>query len=87
MVSVNIHYLLVFKRYTRGKLDLPNKNDLPNKLSGMNRETIAVGKTSFLNNAGLFLGAREKILNNFKSKLCPIKNLDKTPTLDPIEKK
>ena len=33
-----------------------------------------VKKISFLNNVGLFLSAREKILNNFRSKLFPLKN-------------
>ena len=38
---------------------------------------------SFLKNARLFLSAREKILNNFKNKIFPIKNSDKILTPEP----
>ena len=34
-------------------------------------------KKYFLNNLGLLFSAREKILNSFKNRLLPIKNLDK----------
>ena len=37
----------------------------------------------FLNIVGLLLSARETFFNNFKSKVFPIKNLDKTPTPEP----
>ena len=37
-------------------------------------------KTLFLNDLGLLFSAREKVLNSFKSRLFPIKNLDKIPT-------
>ena len=37
----------------------------------------------FLNIVGLLLSARETFLNNFKSKVFPIKSLDKTPTPEP----
>ena len=40
-------------------------------------------KKSFLNNLGLLFSAREKILNNFKRRLFPIKKLDKIPTHGP----
>ena len=40
-------------------------------------------KSIFLNNLGLLLSAREKVLNSFKSRLFPIKNLDKIPTREP----
>ena len=39
---------------------------------------------SFLNNLGLLFSAREKVLNTFKSKLFPIKNLDKIPRHEPV---
>ena len=42
--------------------------------------TKTVEKNVFLNNLGLFFSAREKILNNLKNKLFPIKNLEKTST-------
>ena len=36
-----------------------------------------------LNNLGLLFSAREKILNDFKSRLFPIKSLDEIPALEP----
>ena len=38
----------------------------------------------FLYNLGLLLREREKVLNSFKSRLFPIKNLDKILTREPI---
>ena len=38
----------------------------------------------FLNNLGLLFNAREKVFNSFKSKLNPIKKLNKIPTHQPI---
>ena len=55
------------------------KRDLLNKLNGMNRGKTPVDKRPFLTNVGLFLSGREKILNRFKSKMFPTKNLEKTP--------
>ena len=49
----------------------------------MNRSKIPIEITSFLNNWGLFLSAREKILNNFKRKIFPITNLDKILAPEP----
>ena len=41
-------------------------------------------KNIFLkNNLGLSFSAREKVLNNFKSRLFPIKNFDRIPTREP----
>ena len=40
--------------------------------------------TLFKNKLGLFFSARERVPNNFKSGLSPIKNLDKTITREPI---
>ena len=40
-------------------------------------------KSIFLNNLGLSFSAREKFLNSFKSRLFPIKKLDKVPTCEP----
>ena len=48
----------------------------------MDKGKIPFEKRLFLKNAGLFIRAREKILNNFKSKISPMKNPDKTPTPD-----
>ena len=40
-------------------------------------------KSSFQNNLGLFSSAREKVLNNFKSRLFPIKKLHKIRAREP----
>ena len=40
-------------------------------------------KKPFIKNVAIFLDAREKILNSFKSKRFPITNLGKTPTPEP----
>ena len=37
-------------------------------------------KKSFLNNLGLLFSAREKVLDSFKSRFFPIKNVDEIPT-------
>ena len=42
-----------------------------------------LAKRYSLNNLALFFGAREKVLNNFKSRLFPIINLGKIPTREP----
>ena len=47
----------------------------------MDKGKTPIEKRSFINNVGLFLSAREKMLNHFKNKIFPIKNLDKIPTL------
>ena len=44
---------------------------------------VSVEKRSFLYDVGLFLSEREEILNIFKSKLFPIKNLDNISTPEP----
>ena len=40
-------------------------------------------KKYFLNNLGLSFSAREKVLTSFKSRLFPIKNIDKNQTREP----
>ena len=49
----------------------------------MGKGEISASKMSFLNNAGLFLSAREKILNKFKRIIFLIRNLDEIPTNEP----
>ena len=44
---------------------------------------LSFQKISFLENAGLLLNEREKNINNFKSKIFPTKNPDKTPLSEP----
>ena len=43
-------------------------------------------KKYFLNNLGLLFSAREKVRNSFKSRLFPIKNVDKIPRREPTPK-
>ena len=43
-------------------------------------------KKSFLKDSGLSFGAKDKVLNSFKSRLFLIKNLDKVPTRKPTLK-
>ena len=50
----------------------------------MGRGKMPVEKRSFLKNGRLFLRAREKIFNNFKSKIFPIKNQDENSTPDAV---
>ena len=40
-------------------------------------------RSFFSSNLGLLFNAREKVINNFKSRLFPIRNLDKIPTREP----
>ena len=49
-----------------------------NALKGIDKGVKPVEKRSFLNNIGLSLCAREKSIDNFKSRIFPIKY--KTPT-------
>ena len=47
-----------------------------NELKGIDKGIKSVEKRSFLNNIGLFIGRKEKVLKNFKSRIFPIKNID-----------
>ena len=49
------------------------------KLKNLDKKVKIIEK----NNLGLFSSEREKVLNNFKSRLFPIKSLDKIPTHEP----
>ena len=55
------------------------------ELKNFEKGTKTLEKTSFLNNLGLLFSATEKFLNIFKSRLFPIKNLDKIATCGPTE--
>ena len=81
MVSVNTCYSLFLRDIHEENLSLKDshkeQSELVKKLSGMNRGKISVEKISFLNNLKLFLSSREKIPNNLKKKVFPMKNLDK----------
>ena len=51
-----------------------------NELKGINKDMKTTEKKSFLNNIRLCLSVRKKLLNKFKRKTFPIKNLNKMPT-------
>ena len=59
------------------------QNKLVSKLRGMNRDKIPAEKRIFLKNLGLFLSAREKIRNNFKSEIFPTEIPTPESTSDP----
>ena len=62
------------------------QSKLNNELKGINNGVNTVKKRSFQNNMGLFLSAREKILNNIESKVFLIKNINKFSTTKPEER-
>ena len=68
---MNIPYLLLFKIYTWSIFIIKRCWWWPSKFDQVK---------SFVNNIGLFLTARKKVFNNSKSRLFPVKNLDKSPT-------
>ena len=53
---------------------------LLNEVKSISKGKLPVEKRSFLKNERLFLSAREKIINKFKSKVFAIKNSYKTLT-------
>ena len=59
------------------------QSKLVNELNGIDRRVKPAEKISSLKNVGLFLGARKNVHNDFKSRIFPIKNLDKITTPDP----
>ena len=56
---------------------------LTNILKSSNKSVKTVEKRSFPNNIGLFLSAREKILNNFRIKIFSTKNTIPAPKQAP----
>ena len=62
------------------------QSKLVNELKDEGKGKIPIEKRSFLNNVILFLGGREKILNNFKNKIFQINNLGKISTPAPTSK-
>ena len=59
------------------------QSNFADELKNFEKGTKTLEKKSFLNNLGLLFSAREKVLNNFKNRLFPIKNLDKIPAREP----
>ena len=67
------------KKLALGEAD-NEQSKLVNELKNVDKGIKQVKKRYFLNSLGLIPGAREKILNNFKSRIFPVKNLDEIPT-------
>ena len=60
------------------------KGNFPAKIKNLDKgKKKTTEKELFKNNLGLLFSARENVLNKFKSRLFPIKNLGKTPTCEP----
>ena len=59
------------------------RSKFANKLKNKDKDIKSVEKKFFLNNTGIFFTAREKVCNNIKHGLFPIKNLEKIPTPKP----
>ena len=55
------------------------QNYFVTELKKFDKSIKTIEKRSFLSNLGLFFSSREKVLNNFRSKLIPIRILDKIP--------
>ena len=74
----NIHYLFFLRDIQEGNLTLKDadeeQSELVNILKDLNRGVKPVEKRSFLDNIGLLLSEREKIVNNFRSKIFSVKN-------------
>ena len=60
-----IYIYIYFSKYSLKDAD-KEQIKLLNILKSLNESVKTVEKRSFLNNIGLFLSAREKILNNFR---------------------
>ena len=58
------------------------QSNLVNELKDIDRDVKPLEKRS-LNNVGLFIGAREKVLNEFKNRILPIKDKIIKPEPEP----
>ena len=63
--NIYIYIYIYFSKYSLKDAD-KEQIKLLNILKSLNESVKTVEKRSFLNNIGLFLSAREKILNNFR---------------------
>ena len=83
---VNIHHPLFLRDIHEGHLSIEKadktQSNFANELKNFDKGINTLGK-KVLNNLGLLFSAREKLLHSFKNSLFPIKNLDKTSTLEP----
>ena len=75
---------IFFKKYTwRALKDADDdQSNFAAKIKTLEKDRKQL-KIIFWNNLELLISARENVLNTFKSRLFPIKNLDKIPTREP----
>ena len=76
--------LIFFEKYTwRALKDADDdQSNFAAKIKTLEKDRKQL-KIIFWNNLELLISARENVLNTFKSRLFPIKNLDKIPTREP----
>ena len=81
IILLNILCSLFFKRYTWSKCIIRRcwwwTKHFAAKLKNVDKGKKTTEKNFFFNNLGLLFSARERFLNNFKSRLFATKNLDK----------
>ena len=79
--------IIFSKDIHEGYLSLKNVDDeqskFANKWKNIVKGVKSVEKKLFLSNIGLFFSARQSILNNFRDRLVPLKNLEPEPELEP----
>ena len=66
-----------------GNMDLKQSNFMT-ELKNFEKGTKSLEEKSFLNNLGLLFSPRKNVFNSFKSRLFPIKNVDKILIYEPI---
>ena len=64
-------------------MDLKQSNFMT-ELKNFEKGTKSLEEKSFLNNLGLSFSPRKNVFNSFKSRLFPIKNVDKILIYEPI---
>ena len=84
-------FFTVLLRYSCRTLSLEDVDEKPSKFAAKlqsfsegNKAIETLKNFIVIINLGLLLSAREKVLNNFKYRIFPIKNLDKISTHEPI---
>ena len=79
--------IIFSKDIHEGYLSLKNADDeqskFANKWKNIVKGVKSVAKKLFLSNIELFFSARQNVLNNFRNRLVPLKNLEPEPELAP----
>ena len=90
--SFTVYFLAIIfsKDIHEGYLSLKNADDEQSKFAHKWKNIVkgvkSVEKNLFLSNIGLFSSARQNVLNNFRNRLVPLKNLEPKPELEPEPK-